>query len=162
MDKELSRSMRMFRVMDRMRRAWMEITPMQRMSKSQFNTLMALRQFEKQGQNESVTLSALSNQLGQSMPAVSQRISKLEAAGYVQRSPDPKDKRTTWICLTDSGDRLLKDSCAQMVQKLESIMEQMGQEDTETMFRVLDKLVGIMERSADAQKGRPGSNRSLE
>ena len=32
MDKKLSRSMRMFRVMDRMRRAWMEITPLQRMS----------------------------------------------------------------------------------------------------------------------------------
>lgn len=157
MDKELSRSMQMFRVMDRVRRAWMEITPMQQMSKSQFNTLMALRHggAEQQKLNQPMTLSALSSKLGQSMPAVSQRISKLEAAGYVRRSPDPRDKRTTWICLTDAGDRLLKDSCAQMVQKLEAIMEQMGQEDTETMFRVLDKLAGIMEQSADAQKYHP-------
>ena len=156
MNNELSRSMQMFRVMDRMRRAWMEITPMQEMSKSQFNTLMMLRhgvaehhQGEEQKPCEPMTLSELSSKLGQSMPAVSQRISKLESMGYVQRSPDLKDKRTTWICLTDVGEKLLQNSCHLMAQKLESIMEQMGQEDTQTMFRVLEKLAGIMEQSAD-------------
>lgn len=156
MNNELSRSMQMFRVMDRMRRAWMEITPMQEMSKSQFNTLMMLRhgvaehhQGEEQKLCEPMTLSELSSKLGQSMPAVSQRISKLESMGYVQRSPDLKDKRTTWICLTDAGEKLLQNSCHLMAQKLESIMEQMGQEDTQTMFRVLEKLAGIMEQSAD-------------
>ena len=110
MNNELSRSMQMFRVMDRMRRAWMEITPMQEMSKSQFNTLMMLRhgvaehhQGEEQKPCEPMTLSELSSKLGQSMPAVSQRISKLESMGYVQRSPDLKDKRTVVLNLESTN-----------------------------------------------------------
>ena len=81
------------------------------------------------------------------MPAVSQRISKLEAAGYVSRTPDEKDKRTIWIQLTPSGVELLQSSYQDMVREIGSILEKMGQEDSETLIRVLEKLAGVIEES---------------
>ena len=43
MEEKQLRSMQLFRVMDRMRRAWTVFTPKPEISKSQFGTLLALR-----------------------------------------------------------------------------------------------------------------------
>lgn len=101
---------------------------------------------------EPMTLSVLASLMGHSMPAVCQRISKLETMGYVRRFPDEKDRRTVWIQLTEAGDELLKTSYHSMVAKLDAIMEKMGEEDTRTMFRVLDKLASIMEQETDSEQ----------
>lgn len=155
MEQELSRSIRMFQLMDRMRRAWMEFTPESQLNKSQLGTLMALRRGTmppcpsaakpSDQMAKKLTLSALAARMGQSMPAVSQRISKLEAMGYVRRENDPKDRRTTWICLTPSGEKLLERAFQSMMQQLERIMDQLGEEDTAQMFRVLERLAQVME-----------------
>lgn len=155
MEIDNERCMQLFRLMDRTRRAWAEFTPKPEVSKSQFGTLLALRHgrkrgSEKQGEHdpfEPMTLSVLAAIMEQSMPAVSQRISKLEAAGYVSRTPDEKDKRTIWIQLTPSGMELLQSSYQNMVSKIGDIMEKMGPDDSETLIRVLDKLAGIIEES---------------
>ena len=44
MEEKQLRSMQLFRLMDRMRRAWTVFTPKPEISKSQFGTLLALRQ----------------------------------------------------------------------------------------------------------------------
>lgn len=159
MQQEEERSMQMFRTMDRMRRAWMAVTPKPEISKSQFGTLMVLCHGGRDPMNhqphdpfEPMTLSVLASLMGHSMPAVCQRISKLETMGYVRRFPDEKDRRTVWIQLTEGGDELLKTSYHSMVAKLDAIMEKMGEEDTRTMFRVLDKLASIMEQETDSEQ----------
>ena len=53
------------------------------------------------------------------------------------------------IRLTESGVDLMERACQGMVKRLDTIMNQLGEEDTETMFRVLDKLAEIMEQSVD-------------
>ena len=119
MEQEQSRSMRMFQIMDRLRRAWSEFHPSTDLNKSQLGTLLILRHgTEKpcapaqQAQHKPMTMSELAARMGQSMPAVSQRISKLEAMGYVRRQTDPKDRRTTWIHLTDAGIEQLEQKVA--------------------------------------------------
>ena len=83
MEQEQSRSMRMFQIMDRLRRAWSEFHPSTDLNKSQLGTLLILRHgTEKpcapaqQAQHKPMTMSELAARMGQSMPAVSQRISK--------------------------------------------------------------------------------------
>ena len=51
--------------------------------------------------------------------------------------------------MTESGVDLMERACQGMVKRLDTIMNQLGEEDTETMFRVLDKLAEIMEQSVD-------------
>ena len=119
MEQEQSRSMRMFQIMDRLRRAWSEFHPSTDLNKSQLGTLLILRHGTakpcapaQQTQHKPMTMSELAARMGQSMPAVSQRISKLEAMGYVRRQSDPRDRRTTWIHLTDAGIEQLEQKVA--------------------------------------------------
>lgn len=152
---EHNRAMRMFKAMDRMRKAWGSLAPIADQQIPDGNSAYPpswgtdpMKETDRDP-FEPMTLSELAAVMGQSMPAVSQRISKLEQMGYVQRIPDEKDKRTTWIRLTESGVDLMERACQGMVKRLDTIMNQLGEEDTETMFRVLDRLAEIMEQSVD-------------
>lgn len=50
----------------------------------------------------------LSEALGCEPPSVTLMSRKLEAAGYIRRTPDPGDKRATLVALTDSGTALVE------------------------------------------------------
>lgn len=165
MEQEQSRSMRMFQIMDRLRRAWSEFHPSTDLNKSQLGTLLILRHgTEKpcapaqQAQHKPMTMSELAARMGQSMPAVSQRISKLEAMGYVRRQSDPRDGAHL-DPLTDAGIEQLEQTYRNMVRRMEWIMERMGQENTEMMFQGMERLAQVMElmnsenRSSAAKEG---------
>ena len=152
MEQEQSRSMRMFQIMDRLRRAWSEFHPSTDLNKSQLGTLLILRHgTEKpcapaqQAQHKPMTMSELAARMGQ---------------GYVRRQSDPRDRRTTWIHLTDAGIEQLEQTYRNMVRRMEWIMERMGQENTEMMFQGMERLAQVMElmnsenRSSAAAKER--------
>ena len=102
MEQEQVNPVRFFELMDRVRRAWRNISPCPQLSKSQFATLMVLKhagkpplvQFTEEEVERGMSLSALAGVMGQSLPAVSQRISTLEAMGYVEQ-----------MCIRDRPDR---------------------------------------------------------
>ena len=88
MEQEQSRSMRMFQIMDRLRRAWSEFHPSTDLNKSQLGTLLILRHgTEKpcapaqQTQHKPMTMSELAARMGQSMPAVSQENTEMMFQG---------------------------------------------------------------------------------
>ncbi len=158
---EPKHAIRMFQLMDRMRRAWLEFTPRSELNKSQLVTLLTLRHGTSDPSkpackkpSDPMTLSTLATCMGQSMPAISQRINKLEAMGYVQREPDQKDRRTTWIHLTPSGEEVLVQAFSELMGRIEWILERMGESDTEQVFRLLEKLSDVMEsaKSQDCTK----------
>lgn len=53
--------------------------------------------------NDSMTQLDLAKHIHLSAPAVSVTLQKMEAAGLVQRRPDPKDQRAILVCLTEAG-----------------------------------------------------------
>ena len=101
----------LFRLMDRVRKAWQSVTPCEHLSKSQFGTLMAIAHHGRMpGQSctpsqehGALTLTALAGAMHQSLPALSQRVSALEAQGYVERVPAPADRRVIGVCVTPEG-----------------------------------------------------------
>ena len=129
-----ARSLELLREMDRLRRAWKLAIPNTGINKSEFFTLFTLRHPDGHplacGQSPAshprpMTLSTLAKAMKQSMPAVSQRISKLEQLGYVQRVPDSHDRRTVWIHLTPAGLALLQSTGEEMLGKLEHILHRL-------------------------------------
>ena len=146
MEQEQSRSMRMFQIMDRLRRAWSEFHPSTDLNKSQLGTLLILRH-------------GTAKPCAPAQQTQHKRISKLEAMGYVRRQSDPRDRRTTWIHLTDAGIEQLEQTYRNMVRRMEWIMERMGQENTEMMFQGMERLAQVMElmnsenRSSAAKEG---------
>ena len=93
-DQQHPRALELLREMDLLRRTWKLAIPNTGINKSEFFTLYTLRcpngQALSWGEDcpkepAPMTLSTLAKAMKQSMPAVSQRITKLEELGYVRR-----------------------------------------------------------------------------
>ena len=164
MEESPSKAVRMFLAMDRMRRAWKGINFCPELNKSQFWTLFHLYRGSC-GTGECpdrMTLSALAQVMQQSMPAVSQRISRLEEMGYVTRVPDSQDKRIVWLSLSESGREEMKSACARMTETMHSILNVLGDDEIEFMFQIFCKLADAMEAQRDAADSRQAQNHEKE
>lgn len=137
-DQQHPRALELLREMDFLRRTWKLAIPKTGINKSEFFTLYTLlcpsdepRTWGADCPKEPapMTLSTLSKAMKQSMPAVSQRITKLEELGYVRREPDQRDRRTVWIHLTSAGIELLQATGAEMLGKLERVLHRLDTQD---------------------------------
>ena len=155
MEWEMTQGVRLFRLIDRMRRAWTAITPCAELSKSQFGTLMALAHLGggpgaagQPPQVQGLRLTQLAHVMHQSPPALSQRIASLEAMGYVQRTEDAQDRRVSRVCLTRQGHALLKQAYHAMNEKLDSALAALGKQDAALLFTLLKKFTAQLEQAA--------------
>lgn len=145
---EANQTLELLAAMDRLRRAWKNANPGTVLNKSQFFTLMTLQnkgnerfvpdRCNLQDPFEPMTLSELAKAMNQTMPAVSQRIRKLEEMGYVERTQDEMDRRTVWIRLTDSGQGLLQETCHKMFDRLNRVLEQINQNGQQNAQKMID------------------------
>lgn len=94
---------------------------------------------------EGVTISALSERLKISKSAVSQMINVLEDKGYVERITTKNDRRIVYVRLTEIGEQSLEKSLRSLLESLNQVFVRMGDEDTETLLRLLNKLYVIVE-----------------
>lgn len=93
---------------------------------------------------EGVTISTLSERLEITKSAVSQMINVLEDKGYVERITTKSDRRIVYVRLTEVGEQSLEKSLQSLLKSLNQVFEKMGEEDTETLFRLLNKLYLIV------------------
>lgn len=88
----------------------------------------------------------LAQAVGITQPSIVRVLDQLEAAGLVSRQPDPDDKRSNRLILTDAGNA----QCGLIEQRLVTLREKLfdgiSDEDVETTRRVLftlaDRVVG--------------------
>lgn len=154
-----SRALELLREMDRFRRAWKLAIPNTGINKSEFFTLYTLRHPNGHGlscnssDSAPMTLSTLAKAMKQSMPAVSQRITKLEELGYVRRVPDDHDRRTMWIHLTESGNDLLQTTGEEMLGKLEHVLQRLDTQsgvDAQLLIQAFRSLAAAVEAEFSA------------
>lgn len=93
---------------------------------------------------EGVTISTLSERLEITKSAVSQMINVLEDKGYVKRITTKSDRRIVYVRLTEMGEQSLEKSLQSLLKSLNQVFEKMGEEDTEILFRLLNKLYLIV------------------
>lgn len=126
------------------------------MPKRTFFTLQAIKTLNEKEAGVSVT--HVTELMKCSMPGVSRTLKKLEEKGYIERGIDKKDRRNTYVTITQAG----KDE----VDKLENILqdfgddiiEKMGKEDVEQLIDLLDKLYVITEEKITGYKLHEKSN----
>lgn len=154
----------LFRVMDRMRKAWQNVTPCDTLSKSQFGTLAAIARPWAMGgppgsgplpeaAPDAVRLTDLARAMRQSLPALSQRVSALEAMGYVERVPDPTDRRVTGVRVTPEGMAVQISARERFNGMMTRAIESLGQENLHTLLRLLTQLAQELEASAADPNG---------
>lgn len=122
-------------------------------NKSQLFTMMTLRYKgirelpppEEIDPYEPMTLSGLAREMGQTTPALSQRITQLEEMGYVRRSPDSRDRRTVWIQLTPEGFAVMRQAGENFSKRMEEISGALGEETIARMTADFDRISDALE-----------------
>ncbi|MFI9839812.1 MarR family winged helix-turn-helix transcriptional regulator [Nonomuraea sp. NPDC051941] len=104
----------------------------------EFDVLAALR---RAGPPYTLIPSELSAVLMMSRAGMTNRLDRLEAAGLVERSLDPADRRSFHVLLTGEGLRIIDETLTEHAANLADLASPLTPEDTETLAAILRKLL---------------------
>jgi len=90
----------------------------------------------------------LADDLGLSSGAMTNRLDRLEAAGLLRRLPDPDDRRSLKVELTDAGWRAWQDSTGAQAQKEALVASALHPNEKETLNGLLRTLMLEFEQQA--------------
>jgi DNA-binding MarR family transcriptional regulator len=104
----------------------------------EFDVLAALR---RGGPPYTLIPSELSDVLLMSRAGMTNRLDRLEAAGLVQRSLDPADRRSFRVRLTDEGLRVVDEALTEHAANLARLAAPLSSEDAAMLAATLRKLL---------------------
>ena len=96
-----------------------------------------------------VRISDISDTLNLPMPGVTRTVKEMEQKGYLQKIASPDDGRVTYITVTESGHQLHQKYDAQYFPLLAPYMDEISEEDAETMIRTIETFYQIMRERRD-------------
>ena len=96
-------------------------------------------------ENGAVPISHLRDAFNITASAATQFVNAWEKSGLVKRSTNPKDMRSSLIELSDKGVSLVKKAEEDMSRRWLEITSYLGDEDTQNLYRIIDKMVGYCE-----------------
>jgi len=98
---------------------------------------LALRTLEGMGP---LSTKALATALDLDASTVTRQITALESAGFVERRPDPTDRRSSTIVLTSEGRRTMKGVERERRQGMETLVSDWSDYERATLGRGLNRL----------------------
>lgn len=104
-------------------------------------SLMKQISYHNQQNNTSPTLVMLSNSLGITQATVTPLVDKLVAKELLIKEVSPTDKRAKLISLTPKGEEYLQHNLQFEYDRLHSLLEHLGDDDTNELIRILDKVI---------------------
>jgi DNA-binding MarR family transcriptional regulator len=108
------------------------------LSRGEFDVLATLR---RGGEPYTLAPTALARWMMLSSAAMTNRVDRLEAAGLVERRPDPGDRRGVLVALTPDGKRVVDAAVADHVDNERRLLEPLTAEDQQTLNALLRKLL---------------------
>ena len=86
------------------------------------------------------TQRSLTEQLGIQPGSASEVIGKLEASGFLVRTPSKTDRRTADICLTKAGKNAAEEAYAQRQVRHQQMFSGLSDEEKYTLLHLLEKV----------------------
>ncbi len=77
------------------------------------------------------------------LPSMSGMVKRLEARGYIERTSNSQDQRSSLLSLTESAQQLILDVSPHSEATYKAIEESFGKEDLEKLYELLFKLEKI-------------------
>lgn len=108
----------------------------------EFDVLAALR---RAGEPRVMTPTALSRLLMLSPAGMTNRVDRLEAAGLVERRPDPDDRRSSLVVLTPAGMALADAAVPEHVANEAELLAGLTAGERRTLDQLLHKLLASLE-----------------
>lgn len=91
-------------------------------------------------ETETITQKDLTERLGIQPGSASEILSKLERAGWIVRTRNEADHRTTDICLTESGRELAREALAQRRKRHEEMFSCLSGEEKQELLLLLERI----------------------
>ena len=98
---------------------------------------LVLRTLEATGP---MSTKALATTLNLDASTVTRQITALEGAGFVERRPDPSDRRSSTIILTEEGHRTMAGVERERRHGMEALVSDWAEQDKVTLGRALSRL----------------------
>jgi DNA-binding MarR family transcriptional regulator len=98
---------------------------------------------------EGTRIGALARRMGTSRQAVSQLASEIEAAGLIERRPDPSDRRGVIIGFTKKGRQTLRAAVSVMSEIESEYAGIVGEESIERLKLTLQVLLARIDKSSE-------------
>jgi len=111
----------------------------------EFALMKQLKLREERGENGGAWLSGMGDYLRVSKAAVSQMLGALERRDLLTREPDPGNRRTIIVNLTEKGNELINDFEREFDNYLVMLIERFGEKDTREIIRLIYKFMEIIE-----------------
>jgi DNA-binding MarR family transcriptional regulator len=84
---------------------------------------------------------------GVAAPTMSRIIAALSETGYIQRTPDPADRRAWLVKATDEGERMVSGVRSTRVQELRRRIERLSDPQREALVTALPALEGLLDEA---------------
>lgn len=104
--------------------------------------LDVIGKMEKEDAN--VKISDISQALGLPRPGVTRTVKDMVEKGYLTKITCPRDKRITYVTMTDKGRNLSKKYDGDYFKDLSVYLDEISTEDAECMIRTIEKFYDIM------------------
>jgi DNA-binding MarR family transcriptional regulator len=91
------------------------------------------------------TPTALAGRVEMPLSTVLFRVGRLEKRGHAERIPNPDDRRSYLVQLTEDGQALLRQARPRFRSYAEAVEERLGDEQIDELRRGLEELRGAME-----------------
>jgi DNA-binding MarR family transcriptional regulator len=94
-----------------------------------------------------IHVSDISRRADMSIQSLNNLISRLEALGYVERSPNVQDRRMSDIRLTDTGRASIEIFQRFHVQQLQGLLKSLSAQELYRLAEALEEAAGILEKA---------------
>lgn len=97
-----------------------------------------------------LTPTAIAARLGMTTASVTGLLDRLAASGYLTRNPNPRDRRSILVTLTDGGHRAVQALCDLFAADVEEALSGAGRAERESLERLLQAVTAALRhRTAD-------------
>ena len=107
---------------------------------------------KKQNEEQGIYVSMLASGMQSSTPAVSRLLRAMEEKGLIERKVDRKDRRNTFVSITEEGQVALKEKFAWMGDVFMNAVHRIGFEKMESMLTLLEDFASEMEEKIKEMK----------
>lgn len=90
--------------------------------------------------NKKMTMGELTEKINRDKSTTTVLVRKLEAEGFITGEPDPADKRSRIIFLTDKGKKFNKTACQLSKELLDTFYKGFSEKEKEDFFQTLLKI----------------------
>lgn len=124
------------------------VVPETGISKMEFFALQAIGGYQQQTGLPGIYVSEVAHNLRIASSQTSRMLRSLEERNLIGRQVDDRDRRNTYVFLTEEGKEVCQRTQVFIKSYMERVLKSMGEERVEELIRLCNELADVMEKEA--------------